>query len=153
MIILALTGAAVLILDIITKVIVSKSMQLGSVIEIFPGILDLNYVQNTGAAWGLLAGKQTLLQILTVVLLGCLVFYAVKHRSSLTKLEMISIGLVAGGGLGNFISRLISGYVVDFLDIHVMPVFNVADMGITVGCFLLVYSTLRAAGKEDADGK
>ena len=152
MIMFAAAAAAVFVLDLITKLMVSGAMELGSTIEIFPGILDLSYVQNTGAAWGLLSDRQALLQVLTVVLLACLAYYAVKHRKKLSKLELISLGLILGGGLGNFISRLIKGYVVDFLNIQIIPVFNVADIGITVGCFLLVFSTLLAIRNEEADG-
>ena len=147
----AAAAAAILIIDIITKLIVSGQMELGSTVSIIPGILEFTYVQNTGAAWGMLSDKQALLQVFTAVLMICLLYYAVKHRKTLSKLELISLGLILGGGLGNFISRIVRGYVVDFLNIQIIPVFNIADIGVTVGCFLLVYSTLLAVRKEDAD--
>ncbi len=153
MILFTAAAAGVLILDIITKLIVSGSMELGSSIELIPGILELSYIQNTGAAWGILAGRQVLLQVLTAVLIVGLAVYAVLNRKKLSKFEMLSLGLVLGGGLGNFISRVVSGCVVDFINIHIIPVFNAADIGITVGCFLLVLSTLLAAGKGGQDGK
>ena len=152
MTVFAVTAAIILVLDIISKYIVSHSMALGSTIDVIPGIFDLTYIQNTGAAWGLFADKQVLLQVFTVLIMAGLTYYAVKHRKKLSMLELLSLGLVLGGGLGNFISRVISGYVVDFLNIQIIPVFNVADIGITVGCFLLVFSTLVAAQKDEEDG-
>ena len=152
MLLFSAAACAVLILDIITKLIVSGNMELGSSIELISGVLELSYIRNTGAAWGILAGKQTLLQIFTALLMAGLAYYAIRNRKTLTRLEMISLGLVFGGGLGNFLSRVIRGYVVDFLNIHIIPVFNAADIGITVGCFLLILSTLLAAKKDEKDG-
>ena len=146
-----ITAAAVLALDIITKLIVSSGMELGSSIAILPGIFELTYIHNTGAAWGVLAGKQVLLQVLTAILMIAVTVYAVVKRNVLSKPEMISLALIIGGGLGNFLSRLVKGYVVDFLNIQIIPVFNVADIGITIGCILLIISVF-VSGKKQNDG-
>ena len=146
-----ITAAAVLALDIITKLIVSSGMELGSSIAILPGIFELTYIHNTGAAWGVLAEKQVLLQVLTAILMIAVTVYAVVKRNVLSKPEMISLALIIGGGLGNFLSRLVKGYVVDFLNIQIIPVFNVADIGITIGCILLIISVF-VSGKKQNDG-
>ena len=146
-----ITAAAVLALDIITKLIVSSGMELGSSIAILPGIFELTYIHNTGAAWGVLAGKQVLLQVLTAILLIAVTVYAVVKRNVLSKPETVSLALIIGGGLGNFLSRLVKGYVVDFLNIQIIPVFNVADIGITIGCILLIISVF-VSGKKQNDG-
>ena len=146
-----ITAAAVLALDIITKLIVSSGMELGSSIAILPGIFELTYIHNTGAAWGVLAGKQVLLQVLTAILLIIVIVYAVVKRNVLSKPETVSLALIIGGGLGNFLSRLVKGYVVDFLNIQIIPVFNVADIGITIGCVLLIISVF-VSGKKQNDG-
>ena len=146
-----ITAAAVLALDIITKLIVSSGMELGSSIAILPGIFELTYIHNTGAAWGVLAGKQVLLQVLTAILLIIVIVYAVVKRNVLSKPETVSLALIIGGGLGNFLSRLVKGYVVDFLNIQIIPVFNVADIGITIGCILLIISVF-VSGKKQNDG-
>ena len=147
-----IAAAAVLALDMITKHIVSSGMELGASIAILPGVFEITYIHNTGAAWGILAGKQLLLQILTAVLMAAVIVYAVIKRKSLSRLEMISLALIVGGGLGNFLSRAVSGYVVDFFNIHIIPVFNVADVGITTGCVLLIISVF-LSGKKENDGR
>ena len=145
-----ITAAAVLALDMITKAIVASGMALGSSIAILPGVFEITYILNDGAAWGILSGKQTLLQVLTAVLMIVVIVYAVMKRKDLRRIEMISLAMIVGGGLGNFISRVISGSVVDFFNIHIIPVFNVADIGITVGCALLIISVF-LSGKKGED--
>ena len=150
MLFFAISGG-ILILDFISKYLISHFMELGATIPVISGIFDITYVQNTGAAWGIMADKQWLLQVITGLFLLGICIYAYKTSKKLTLLEKIALALILGGGLGNFISRLLSGYVVDFLNIQIMPVFNIADIGITAGCFLFVYSTLLALRKEDDD--
>ena len=146
-------AALVLLLDQISKYLVASSMTLGSSIPVIPGVFELTYIQNTGAAWGILADKQLLLQIFTALLMAGIIIYAAVCRKKMTKLELLSLGSILGGGLGNFISRVVSGYVVDFFNIQIIPVFNVADIGITVGCALLVIVTLLSAKTEKPDGQ
>ena len=146
-------AALVLLLDQISKYLVASSMALGSSIPVIPGVFELTYIQNTGAAWGILADKQLLLQIFTALLMAGIIIYAAVCRKKMTKLELLSLGSILGGGLGNFISRVVSGYVVDFFNIQIIPVFNVADIGITVGCALLVIVTLLSAKTENPDGQ
>ena len=56
--------------------------------------------------------------------------------------ERLALGLIFGGGLGNLISRILDGYVIDFINIYIIPIFNVADIAITCGCILLALSVL-----------
>ena len=153
MILFVSCAAAVFLLDLISKHIVSSGMELGSTVSLVPGVFDLTYIVNKGAAWGILSGKQMLLQVFTAVLMVVLTAYAAAKRKTLGKPELLALGLIVGGGLGNFISRVSEGQVVDFFNIHVIPVFNVADIGITVGCVLLVIAALFSDRKKDADGK
>ena len=135
-----LIAAATVILDQLTKFIVAGNMVLDSSVALIPGVLDLTFIRNDGAAWGMLSGKQTLLIGMTSVVIVLIAVYAVKKRSELSRLELIALGLIAGGGLGNLISRIAEGSVVDFLNIHLIPIFNVADIGVTIGCALIVIS-------------
>ena len=147
MTIFCITAAVVFALDLLTKHLVSSGMELGSSITVVPGVFELTYIRNTGAAWGVLADKQFLLQILTAVLLLAVIIYVIVKRRSLSRPELISLALIIGGGIGNFISRAVSGYVVDFFNIHIIPVFNVADIGITIGCALLIISVFLGGKK------
>jgi len=104
--------------------------------------LAFEYIENTGAAFGVLAGRVWLLSILAVlVALGFLLAFRrdLPHSGMLR----LSIGLVTGGGIGNFLDRLRLGYVVDYVAIGVWPKFNVADSAITIGLIVLALTALR----------
>ena len=130
--------AATVLLDQLSKLAVSRSMQLESSVTLIPGLLDLTYIRNDGAAWGILSGRQTLLMISTGIIIVLIMIYAVKKAPELTRLELAALALIEGGGIGNLISRAAGGAVVDFFNIHIIPIFNVADIGVTVGCVLLI---------------
>ena len=117
-------------------------MAYGETIDLFPGIFDLTYVRNTGAAFGVFEGKQVLLSVVTGVMLVVLSVYAISQRKKIPKLESISLALIVGGGLGNLVTRIIYSYVIDFFNFYFWPVFNVADICICVGCGLLVLSVM-----------
>ena len=138
-------AAVVIAADLITKHLVVSGMELNSTITVIPGVFDLTYIINRGAAWGVLADKQMLLNVFTVVVIAALVFYIVKKHKSIGRLELISIAMIVGGGIGNLIGRIFDGYVVDFIHLRFVDffnIFNIADIGITVGCFLLVISVI-----------
>lgn len=159
MILFGATAAAVLLLDALSKYIVAANMQLNQNIPLIPGIFDLTFIRNNGAAWGILAGKQMLLAVFTAVLMIAVLVYAFVGRKKLSKLEMVSLAMIFGGGLGNFISRVFAGSVVDFFNIHIIPIFNIADIGITLGCALLIIAVIFFEDKSssektgDANGK
>ena len=128
--------------DQYTKYLVSCNMTENQTIALFPGIFDLTYVRNTGAAFGMLSDKQTLIAIVTSVMLAALSVYAVRERKKIPKLESLALALIVGGGLGNLVTRLLYRYVIDFFNFYFWPVFNVSDICICVGCALLILSVL-----------
>ena len=137
------SAGLVLVLDLISKHLISSGMELNSSVTLIPGVLDFTFIVNKGAAWGILAESQWLLQVLTAAVMIALVIYVCKKHRTMIVLEIISLGMIVGGGLGNFISRVFSGEVVDFINLVFLKffnIFNVADIGITVGCVLLVIS-------------
>jgi len=135
-----------LMIDIVSKVIVSSLMDVHDSIKIIDNFFYITYVRNTGAAWSIFSDKTWLIIIISLIIIGIVVFYIYKNKPKM-KLEKIGYSLILGGAVGNFLDRIIYGYVVDFLDFYIFgynyPIFNLADTFIVVGIFLLVIYTWR----------
>jgi len=136
---------AVVVLDQMTKMLVVAWIgpdQPSHRWEIAGPWLAFEYIENTGAAFGMLAGRVWLLSILAIVVAAgfVLVFRSSLPHSAWLRL---SLGLVIGGGIGNFLDRLRLGYVIDFLAIGIWPKFNLADSAITIGLVVLALIALR----------
>lgn len=147
---------AVLLLDQLSKFLVMEWFAMYEVRPVIPGFFNLIYVTNTGAAFGLLAGEQTLARQLFFVgvalaALGFL-FYSYRQFRDQGPLFVHAIGLIAGGAAGNLVDRLRFGSVVDFLDFQIggyhWPAFNVADMAISAGVGLFLLASLRTPREE-----
>ncbi len=96
--------------------------------------INLTYCENTGMSFSLLEGRQLLLTVLPVLLIGLIEWYIFSGRVH-SKLKLFALAAVAGGGLGNLIDRVFSGYVVDFIDFRIIhfAIFNFADICIVCG--------------------
>ena len=144
----------VLIIDQISKLIVVKSLDQNSSIEVIKSFFYLTRTNNTGAAFSILLGKRILLIIITILVL-IYVFYYLKKNKVTNKLEMLSYSLIIGGSLGNLIDRVIYGYVIDFLSFKIgtynFPIFNLADTSLTIGVILLIIINWK--GKENDSNK
>ena len=108
---------------------------------LLPGVLHLTYVQNTGAAFGLFRGCAGLFIALAVVIAGW-VSVELSQRPHPT-LGRVGLSLILGGAVGNLIDRARLGSVIDFIDLRVWPVFNLADSAITIGVGLLLWLAVR----------
>ena len=137
---MALFAFGIAAADQITKFLVVANIPLYADVPFLPGIVQLTYVQNTGAAFSLFRGMQWLFLIIFVVLTVLIVIEYFKKPMPFTRLERWCIAAIYGGGLGNMIDRTRLGYVVDMIETQFMvfPVFNVADCFITCGCILLL---------------
>ena len=148
--ILAVVSAVLLLgADQLTKYLVSAGFTLGERREFLNGFIDLTYIHNRGGAWGLLYGKTYILIPITVIVMAvCIILY--KKHGKKNKLLFWAIMLVLSGGVGNMIDRLASGSVTDMIcfDFVDFPIFNVADIFITVGCAALVLCVLISDGKK-----
>jgi len=134
----------ILSLDQLTKFIITKNLSLSQSIPIIKGIFHLTLVHNRGAAFGILK-NQIPLFIFTSLFATVLIYFNLKDaRFKKSLIYKISLSLILAGALGNLIDRLFLGYVVDFLDFRIWPVFNVADSAITVGAILLGWSILKS---------
>ncbi len=136
------------ILDIITKYYAVTIFKINE-IEIIKDILYLTYVENRGAAFGILENQRWFFLIVTVVIISLVVGYILIKKPK-SRLLLLSLGMIAGGGAGNFIDRMRLSYVVDFIDVRIInyPVFNVADCFVVVGAILFGIYILFYEGKS-----
>jgi len=100
----------------------------------------LTYLENRGAAFGVMQNYRWMFIVLTIIAVGIMILYFIKNKNTVFR---ISIALIISGAVGNFIDRLLRGFVVDFLDFYPFgydfPIFNFADICINIGAFLLVF--------------
>lgn len=142
-------------IDQIIKILTVRNLKnhTGEVILI-PHFIDLIYVENRGAAFGIFAGQKILLTLLPVVIVVGLAFYYLKLTNSLSdKLTKISIVLIISGAIGNLIDRIFKGYVVDMFHFSFFdfPVFNFADILVVTGSILIIISTFIAEKETKKD--
>ena len=132
---------ALVFLDQITKILAENYLYNKKAFVIIDGVFEFSYLRNSGAAWGMLSGKRVFFLIITVFMLA-VVTYAVFRMPNVKKmlpLEIFCI-LLGAGAIGNFIDRLMLGYVRDFVYFKLInfPVFNVADCYVTISVVLFV---------------
>lgn len=129
--------AGTVVLDRLSKVWAQSWLEPRGEVPVLP-FFHLTYVENTGAAWGILSGNNALLIVVALVLLGGLL-WARRSWPEDNLWARWGAALVIGGALGNLYDRLAFGAVIDFLDFRVWPVFNIADSCISVGACLLAW--------------
>ena len=144
---------AIALLDQATKHVVMRRLVVHEQISVIPGFFSLRYVRNTGAAWGMLQGSNTLLVGASILMLLVIVFCR-KYFLSNSVVSRVAMGLMLGGIVGNLVDRLRLGFVVDFFDFYWktshFPAFNLADSAICVGVGLYILQQLRAARRARA---
>ncbi|MFO3664786.1 signal peptidase II [Anaerococcus sp. ENR0831] len=120
----------------------SKSYAINNFIENpYKGTLvNFTYLENRGAAFGILQDSRLFFIILTLVIVAALVYYFVKNYKKNHKILNIALAMIISGAIGNFYDRLFQGYVVDFIEFAFVkfPVFNIADIFVTLGSFLMI---------------
>lgn len=134
-----------LAIDQISKFAVDANMKLQQSMDIVPGFFRITYLHNTGAAWSMLEGKMWFFYIITAIALVAMIYFYVRSEKQDV---MFKTGIVcmAAGTIGNLIDRLLFQYVRDFIDFIILgydfPVFNVADMALCFGVFLIIIDIL-----------
>ena len=122
---------------------------------LIPGLVELTYHENPGAAWGMLQNHRWVFMLTSTVAIIAIMLYLAKNRKNLHVLSVISFTLIVAGGIGNMIDRVLVGYVVDFINFLFIefPVFNFADMCVTVGATLMIvwllFVDLPSAAREE----
>ena len=156
---LLVVGVAVVVfaIDRVTKAWVTENIPLGTARPVIGDYVRIVHAQNTGAAFGLLPERTTLLSVLSVVAVLAIVYYY-RQIASNSALVSATLGMQLGGAFGNLLDRITQGYVVDFVDVGVGDIrfwaFNVADSSIVVGIILVTlalwYEERRAATPKPA---
>ncbi len=154
---LFLWGAVVFVLDQVSKAWINAALPFETYYEpgrvtVIPSFFHIVHVGNTGAAWGLFAGKSLWLAVLAVVTLGAIFFF--RRQLDLARpLAQVIFGLLCGGIVGNLVDRLIHGHVIDFLLFTFgsfdWPAFNFADAAICVGVGLYLIYSFRDEGRKN----
>lgn len=146
-------SAVAFLLDLGSKYFVVKHFALYESINILP-VFNLTYVRNYGAAFSFLAdhdGWQKYFFIILAIIVSCLLLYFLAKNRVTQTLQNTAYALIIGGALGNMVDRTYHGFVVDFLDfywdIYHYPVFNVADIAISLGAGLLILDAMK--NRED----
>lgn len=126
-----------LVVDRLTKIYAVNNLMEKS---IDGKLINLTYLENRGAAFGILQDKRLVFIILTTAIVLYLLYYFVKNIKTSPIILNLSLAMIISGAIGNFYDRLIQGYVVDFIEFSFVkfPVFNVADILVTVGCALMI---------------
>lgn len=137
----------ILILDQLTKHLAIIHLKGREPIVLIKKFLQLNYVENYGAAFGILQNRKALFVAITIIVIISVCLYLIKNFHFLNKLMKVSLVMLMAGAIGNFIDRIRLGYVVDFIDFkfwgqYDFPVFNVADSFIVVSTILIIYMIL-----------
>lgn len=125
-------------LDQLTKALVSSGMTLYESFPLIPGVINITYVRNSGAAWGILSDSRWVFMTITTIAIAVIVFALYKFRKK-PFLFLFSLTLLLGGGIGNMIDRIFYGTVIDMIEAAFInfPVFNIADCCVTCGAVLL----------------
>ena len=128
------------IIDQLSKFFVESNL-INIRIPVIDNIFYLTYLQNTGGAWGILENNKMIFIIAIPIILIAIIIYLLKSKN-ISKLERIGFCVLIGGAIGNYIDRIARGYVVDFIDFIIWPVFNIADIAVVVGVGLIIVGTI-----------
>lgn len=132
---------SIIILDQIVKSYIQSIMIVGMSIPVIPDAFHITYILNPGAAFGILENQRMFFILIgTVILCAAIYFYSyIKKENFFIRYGM---SMLLGGAVGNLIDRVRIGYVIDFFDFRIWPIFNIADIAIVVGVGCIIYSVL-----------
>ncbi len=131
------------ICDQLLKSWVTSSIVLGGSKQLIPGIIELTNLRNSGAAWSIFEDQQTFFTIITIIAIIVIGYFIWQYRKNVSMI--IGLALIMAGTIGNFIDRLRQGYVVDMFETTFInfPIFNIADMCLTIGVIWLIICILK----------
>lgn len=150
----AMIIVGIIFLDQITKWLTVINLDLGESFPLIENVFHFTYVQNRGAAFGILKDQRWVFLIISTVAIVAMFIMLWKSRKD-SKLLCVAISMIIGGGIGNMIDRCLLGYVIDFLDFTLInfAVFNVADSFVCIGVGLFILELIFEMKKEIQNGK
>ncbi|MEE0929433.1 MAG: signal peptidase II [Acutalibacteraceae bacterium] len=138
MIISFIAAVLIVVIDQLLKLLVVNTIKTGGPVEILGGLVNFQYVENRGMAFGMLKDCRWLFIVFTIIVVVGVIIYMIKTKPQ-GKFLLTSLALILGGGIGNLIDRIFLGYVVDYIQLSFFsPVCNFADYCITIGTVLLI---------------
>jgi len=153
---LLVVAAAVLVLDVTSKIVAVAQLSDREPVELLGGLLTLRLVRNPGAAFGMAQGLTIVLTVVAAVVAVMILRFGRRLRSASWA---VALGLVLGGAVGNLVDRILRepaplrGHVIDFLELPSWPVFNVADSAIVTGGAVLVLLSVLGISHDGTRGK
>ena len=137
-----LLSIVVIFIDQLTKYLISLDYR--SLINKELVFFTIKNVKNYGAAFNIFSGSRTFLSLVSIVITLCLI-YIILNKKNIYKINLFSYSLILGGTIGNGIDRITKGYVIDFIDLNFIdfPVFNIADISINIGFFIIIFSFIK----------
>ena len=142
-----------ILIDRMTKLWALESLRGNDAIIIIKNFFSFDYLENRGAAFGMLQGRVSLLTIVTSFVILGMIYYLIKYKPK-SKIMALGLGMIISGAIGNLYDRVVYEYVVDFIllhykDVYYFPTFNIADMLVVCGTELMAIFIL----KEDINGQ
>ena len=136
----------ILLTDIISKIVVTNTINFNDSLNIINNFFSLTLVKNYGAAWSILNNKTTFLILVSFIAL-IVITLMIKSEKKITKYNTAYYSLIIGGILGNLSNRIFFGYVIDFFDFNIFgynfPIFNIADISIVISIFLMLVEVFK----------
>ncbi len=152
----AIITGFIIAFDQATKLYVHTQVTMGKPIAVIKGFFNINYVHNSGGAFGLFSESNDFIRYTLFLLfpLICMFLIFVMLRDTKNKLQIVALSFITGGAIGNYMDRIRLGYVIDFIDWYIKdlhwPTFNIADSFIVIGvCILSVFFLLEKNPEED----
>lgn len=144
----------VVICDQITKQFFTGLLYHGESWPLISGVLHMTLVHNTGIAFGLFKDKGMvfiIIPIIAIILLIFNIYYYRQNNEALSRSYIVAFSLILGGAIGNLIDRIAFGYVIDFIDFRIWPVFNIADSAITIGALIITYKCIQLSINKEVN--
>ncbi len=147
-----ITVSLVIFLDRLSKIFFSQLLSVGESWPLIRNVLHMTLVHNTGIAFGMFKNQGIVFIIIPVIAVIMLIFNIFYYRNNkdLSRTYIVAFSLILGGAIGNLIDRIYYGYVIDFIDLRVWPVFNIADSAITIGAILIAIKCIQFSNKPSS---